>query len=477
MNFKKSPLHVRANQLKENVKSIFSLEQIPTTYNLPSLKSTKVSKTESQYGKMLRESRKLRLFYGNLSKKYLQKVFQKSCFSPSRSRETLFSILESRLDVVLYRAGFFESIAAAKQMIHLGGIKINKKKVVSPGYIVVPGDVVRVLERKKDTPLRREVLQKKVLRSRYLSRCLLSSATQMALPKTKGNADQIIGKTVSTDLRLKEQKNVGWRFQRSFFLLSKVKQSSTVTLILLVNKALTLLKSKTQSLFQYNNEREKVSDFLSEYSLSSKPFAIKEEMYMFPDFTCTKCKGVDTHGTHGRIKDSVEGKARNIVSVGLGKEDVFLKNNKRSRVVQQLPFLAFYQRKIFDFLKIKTLFINKQKTDKVKGFQIKAAFSKEISQQKSQHQKSDWCTQLSNAFVFSNYRLNLRKQLLSLQRKKDCFFKQKKQSFFKDQKFFESKKTKPLHLEVSFRSLSIIFLFPPQRICFPTFINLSLIYK
>ena len=98
---------------------------------------------------MLRESKKIALFYGDLSKKYLQKLFRGSYYFPCQKNETIFTILESRLDVVLYRSGFFESIATAKQAVLTGGIQVNKKKVISPGTKIMAGDIVHVLKKTK----------------------------------------------------------------------------------------------------------------------------------------------------------------------------------------------------------------------------------------------------------------------------------------------------------------------------------------
>lgn len=89
--------------------------------------------------------------------------------------------------------------------------------------------------------------------------------------------------------------------------------------------------------------------------------------------------------------------------------------------------------------------------------------------------------------IFDNKTVSAKQKMLKSQQKKiACFLKQRnlldgqsdvRTQFFKEQYFFESKKAKPLHLESSYKSLSIVFLFPPQRVCFPTFINISQIYK
>jgi len=64
--------------------------------------------------------------------------------------ENLLQILESRLDNVVYRAGFGTSRAQARQLVNHGHFDVNGKKVDIPSYLVKAGDVITVREIKKD---------------------------------------------------------------------------------------------------------------------------------------------------------------------------------------------------------------------------------------------------------------------------------------------------------------------------------------
>ena len=94
----------------------------------------------SKYKLKLIENRKIRLLYGNLSKNAIKKL---KIFTNAK-KSCMLTVLESRLDIILYRAAFFDTIASARQMIRSGGITVNNKKIFSSAYLVFPGDIVNV---------------------------------------------------------------------------------------------------------------------------------------------------------------------------------------------------------------------------------------------------------------------------------------------------------------------------------------------
>ena len=70
--------------------------------------------------------------------------------------EVLLQILESRLDNVVYRAGFGVSRAQARQLVNHGHFDVNGVKTDIPSYLVKPGDVITVRENKKDSKTLKE---------------------------------------------------------------------------------------------------------------------------------------------------------------------------------------------------------------------------------------------------------------------------------------------------------------------------------
>ena len=97
-------------------------------------------KKVSQYGIQLREKQKTRRAYGVLESQFAS-YFEKAVTMKGITGENLLSLLERRLDNVVYRLGFGESRAHARQ------ITVNGKKVDIPSYLVNTGDVISVKER------------------------------------------------------------------------------------------------------------------------------------------------------------------------------------------------------------------------------------------------------------------------------------------------------------------------------------------
>ncbi|MBR2520926.1 MAG: 30S ribosomal protein S4 [Oscillospiraceae bacterium] len=100
------------------------------------------SKT-SEYGLQLREKQKVRRYYGILENQF-EKYYDMAAAHKGKTGTNLLSILETRLDNVVYRLGFAMSRAEARQMVLHAHFTVNGKKVNIPSYLVKPGDVVAV---------------------------------------------------------------------------------------------------------------------------------------------------------------------------------------------------------------------------------------------------------------------------------------------------------------------------------------------
>ena len=103
----------------------------------------------SEYGIQLREKQKTKSFYG-VGEKQFRGYFEKASKTKGITGENLLTILESRLDNVVYRLGFGTSRAQARQFVNHGQFEVNGKKVDIPSYLVKAGDVITVRESKKD---------------------------------------------------------------------------------------------------------------------------------------------------------------------------------------------------------------------------------------------------------------------------------------------------------------------------------------
>ncbi|MDD3678890.1 MAG: 30S ribosomal protein S4 [Patescibacteria group bacterium] len=103
----------------------------------------------SDYSVMLREKQKVKRMYG-MRETQFKSYFEKASARKGVTGEILLSILESRLDSVVYRMGFASSRAQAKQLVSHGLFSVNGRKVNIPSIILRPGDKISVIETKKN---------------------------------------------------------------------------------------------------------------------------------------------------------------------------------------------------------------------------------------------------------------------------------------------------------------------------------------
>ena len=89
------------------------------------------------------ERRKIRIVYGNLSNKELETLVRSATLLRGERFGNMFKLLESRLDVVLYRANLFPSIKVAQQWIRRGALAVNGRIETLGARRLSPGDVVR----------------------------------------------------------------------------------------------------------------------------------------------------------------------------------------------------------------------------------------------------------------------------------------------------------------------------------------------
>lgn len=112
----------------------------------------------SEYGLQLREKQKAKFIYG-----VLEKPFRNYYAKASRMRgmvgENLMIMLESRLDNVLFRAGFGRTRKETRQIVDHKHVLVNGRCVNIPSYLVKAGDVVSIKEKVKDSPRYKDILE------------------------------------------------------------------------------------------------------------------------------------------------------------------------------------------------------------------------------------------------------------------------------------------------------------------------------
>ncbi len=107
-------------------------------------------KKVGEYGMHMREKQKARRYYGVLEGQF-KKYFEMAEKMDGMTGENLFSILESRLDNVVYRMGMAASRKEARQLVLHAHFTLNGKKVTVPSLLVKAGDVVAVKEASRDS--------------------------------------------------------------------------------------------------------------------------------------------------------------------------------------------------------------------------------------------------------------------------------------------------------------------------------------
>ena len=102
----------------------------------------------SDYGLQLREKQKVKRMYGVLERQF-RRYFEEADRRKGNTGANLLSLLESRLDNVVYRMGFGSTRAEARQLVSHKAITVNGQSVNIPSYMVKAGDVLAIREKSK----------------------------------------------------------------------------------------------------------------------------------------------------------------------------------------------------------------------------------------------------------------------------------------------------------------------------------------
>ena len=109
----------------------------------------KMRRKQSEYGVQLTEKQKVKFIYGILEKQF-RMYYEKAEKMEGKTGENLLSLVERRLDNVVYRLGLAATRREARQLVNHAHFTVNGKKVNIPSYIVKVGDVIEVCDKSKD---------------------------------------------------------------------------------------------------------------------------------------------------------------------------------------------------------------------------------------------------------------------------------------------------------------------------------------
>jgi len=125
----------------------------------PGVHGKKRRKALSEYGLQLAEKQKLRKIY-NIGESQLKKYYRIASRAKGIATDMLLSQLETRIDNVIFRLGFAESRAKARQIVSHGHILLNDKKITIPSIQVKKGDVIKIKKKSIQKPLFSELATK-----------------------------------------------------------------------------------------------------------------------------------------------------------------------------------------------------------------------------------------------------------------------------------------------------------------------------
>lgn len=373
--------------LKKPVNLLFSLDQFIFEFSKKQLQK----RQSSEFQQQLKEQKKIKLFYGNLSKKELTKIFEKTKQPQGYFYRNFFCLIERRLDIVLYRSGFAKTIYLARQLITHKKILINNRIITIPGYLIKSGDCISIHPNYLDSLSNNLLLNyKNSLRKTNLDLKFSNLETQNIFKKIHNIKDnKKYYKTLNLFI---------------YLLLEKIN-----------NRAHIKIKKNYLTLIKYKPLISKPSKYLLFY-LKDNKFLFSEKKPFFSN----------------------------------SKNFLILKEKLRKLINKQE-----YKNKKYIFLRTQNLKFEKK--------------NKFTSKQNIILNKN----LILKILVFMNSKILFRNYLNSEIKKHFL----KKRFSFQNIKFSKIVGLKPLHLEISYKLLKIIFLYSPQRLNFPFYINVDLLSR
>ena len=112
----------------------------------------------SEYGLQLREKQKAKFIYGVLEKPF-RNYYKKADRMQGQTGENLMTILESRLDNVVFRMGLARTRKEARQIVDHKHVLVNGKQVNIPSYLIKAGDVIEIKEKCKGSQRYKDILE------------------------------------------------------------------------------------------------------------------------------------------------------------------------------------------------------------------------------------------------------------------------------------------------------------------------------
>lgn len=159
----------------------------------------KFMKRPSEYNTQLREKQKVKRIYGILEKQF-RKYYDKATKSRNVTGEEMLSLVERRLDNVVFRLGLGASRAQARQFVNHGLITVNGKVVDIPSYEVKINDVIAVKDSKKEYSVFTALKDMKVVCPKWLELDIANLSGKVIAKPQRDDIDSSIKETLIVEL-------------------------------------------------------------------------------------------------------------------------------------------------------------------------------------------------------------------------------------------------------------------------------------
>nr|QGT76949.1 30S ribosomal protein S4 [Micractinium pusillum] len=423
--------------VKKPLNLLFSMDQFVFEFSKKSYQQKKTG----DFFRELKERKKLSLFYGHLNRKQIVNLFNQVKKKKGYFSKNVFSVLERRLDVVLYRSAFTKTIAEARQLIKHNKVFVNQQIINVPSYSLNPGDFLSISSKTGDT------LKNKLLGSKRTQRV-------QNYPKIVGDFYSKVKKTLDSSLT----------YAKSRECLSQHDSSQPFRSKLLCKFFIHLLCTKIKARSYWNLVKERV--YLNDMSLEisqKQSFTTTNKVFltMFKWKSCSKKKPFFfqkfTKKNSGGPGASFRRKTN--------QEEIVYANGG---CLQKKP--VFWSLTYSDFNK-KNTFPNSQQSQQTLRHESK-------NQAKNSKLKNKNLVFYRKSFLLFLKHLEKSEKFtsfLTLSMKKILFKKYRQNSKFFHKFFFRNQR--PLNIEVSYNLLNVVYLYSPQRVNFPFSIDIDFIQK
>ena len=154
-----------------------------------------VRRKVSEYGTQLKEKQKVKFIYG-VREKQFRKYYDKAQKSKNTTGEEMLSLIERRLDNVVYRLGFAKTRPQARQFVNHGLMTVNGKVVDIPSYEVSINDIIGVKENKRDYEIFKQLREARVNAPKWLEADMANLSGKVVAKPQRDDIDANINETL-----------------------------------------------------------------------------------------------------------------------------------------------------------------------------------------------------------------------------------------------------------------------------------------